>query len=162
VSHCSVAACAAVMGEVPGSCPASQLNCRSSVVSLRRGATDCRASWVGHTNKLCRASDVMFSELVGTYADCHHVKRLGRGGGPRRHRGGARAAPGARPSSPRCAPATRSAQLRSRRMRCPESSRAGTPAPRTVSEPADRDSRKEPGCVILRGLQRLMLISTCA
>jgi hypothetical protein len=35
-----------------------------------------RASWVGDTNKLWRASDAAFGELVGTDADYHHFKRI--------------------------------------------------------------------------------------
>jgi hypothetical protein len=58
---------------------ATQLGCVVTVAaacaSFSRHAAR-RASWVGDTNKLWRASDAAYSELVGTDADYHHFKRV--------------------------------------------------------------------------------------
>jgi hypothetical protein len=49
---------------------------RTCLARPMRGASACRASWVGDTDKLWRASDAAFAEHVGTDADYHHFKRV--------------------------------------------------------------------------------------
>jgi hypothetical protein len=66
-----------------------------------RGASACRASWVGDTDKLWRSSDAAFGELVGTDADYHHFKRVSGAAAVQR------AVEEARASLPRLEPAAR-------------------------------------------------------